>query len=204
MVKQYLPSGEACRVSFFLPLAAAGEGADVRLLGEINHWDWDRGVPLQRTTDGYRTELELAGGRDYEFRFLIDNNRWENQWDADAYVPTPFGVDNFVVSLARDAGAPAFSLESASAPRAAHADDLTKVEGIGPAIAVVLNRAGIQTFAQLAESTASEIEEVLAAAGARFKVHDPASWPEQARLAASGDWPALFAYQDRLVGGRIA
>lgn len=82
------------------------------------------------------------------------------------------------------------------------ADDLEKVEGIGPKIAEVLTEAGIDTFAKLADSTPEAIREIMDAAGSQFASHDPATWPQQAKLAADGKWDELKAWQDELNGGR--
>lgn len=81
-------------------------------------------------------------------------------------------------------------------------DDLTRIEGIGPKISALLQAAGIRTFAQLAHTDVSRLQEILDAAGPRFRLADPGTWPEQARLAAEGAWEALQALQDQLKGGR--
>ena len=82
------------------------------------------------------------------------------------------------------------------------ADDLKKVEGIGPKIAELLTEAGIGTFASLAETDVPKIREVLEAAGSRYKMHDPTTWPEQAKMAAAGEWDKLKEWQDSLKGGK--
>ncbi|MGD2104425.1 MAG: DUF4332 domain-containing protein [Anaerolineae bacterium] len=79
-------------------------------------------------------------------------------------------------------------------------DDLTRVEGIGPKISSVLRQAGIVTFGQLAETQASTLRQILRAQGLQFA--DPTTWPEQAALAAVGDWEGLDALQQQLSGGR--
>jgi NADH-quinone oxidoreductase subunit I len=84
----------------------------------------------------------------------------------------------------------------------AKADDLTKVEGIGPKINGLLKAAGITTFAALAAAQVSRLQEILAAAGARYQLADPATWPEQAALAAAGKRDELEAFQNTLKGGR--
>ena len=61
---------------------------------------------------------------------------------------------------------------------------------------------GILTFAQLAGTPANRLREILTQAGPHFRMADPASWPEQARLAAEGKWEQLQELQDRLSGGR--
>lgn len=72
-------------------------------------------------------------------------------------------------------------------------DDLTRIEGIGPKICSLLHAAEIHTFEQLAGASVARLEEILRAAGPRFRMHDPASWPSQARLAAAGRWAELDA-----------
>lgn len=76
------------------------------------------------------------------------------------------------------------------------------VEGIGPKIAEVLHAAGIHTWQQLAETTPEKIREILDAAGPQFQMHDPGSWPEQASMAARGDWDALGKFQSELLAGK--
>ena len=84
------------------------------------------------------------------------------------------------------------------------ADDLEKIEGIGPKIRQVFAKAGIITFAQLAETPVERLKEVLHAAGPRFGLADPGTWAEQARLAAAGDWDAFKKLTDELVAGKRA
>ena len=88
--------------------------------------------------------------------------------------------------------------------RAATPDDLVKIEGIGPKINAILAKAGITTFQQLADTPADRLKELLAGAGSRFASHDPTTWPEQAKLAAAGDWDAFKKLTDDLVAGKRA
>lgn len=81
-------------------------------------------------------------------------------------------------------------------------DDLKAVEGVGPKIEKLLHNAGIKTWRELSNSSVSKIQEVLSEAGDRFRLADPATWPQQAGLAADGDWDALEELQDKLTGGR--
>lgn len=93
---------------------------------------------------------------------------------------------------------PAAAAEPHAAPLAS--DDLTRVEGIGPKISAVLRAAGITTFAALADTEVARLEELLSGAGIR--IANPRTWPEQARLAASGQWGELESLQGQLKGGR--
>ncbi|MGE0798458.1 MAG: DUF4332 domain-containing protein [Lautropia sp.] len=98
--------------------------------------------------------------------------------------------------------ADADALAKARANRPGAADDLIKIEGVGPKIAQLLTKAGIRTFAGLAATPVERLKEILAAGGSRFASHDPGTWPEQAALAASGDWAAFNKLTDELKGGR--
>lgn len=82
------------------------------------------------------------------------------------------------------------------------ADDLTKIEGIGPKIAELLTNAGITTFEALAATDADKVRAILEEAGSRYKSHDPTTWSKQAAMAAAGNWEELKTYQDHLDGGK--
>jgi predicted flap endonuclease-1-like 5' DNA nuclease len=76
------------------------------------------------------------------------------------------------------------------------------VEGIGPKIEELLNQAGITTWQQLSVAAYQQLKDVLEAGGSRFKMHDPTSWAEQARLAMNEDCPSLSKLKKELIGGR--
>jgi large subunit ribosomal protein L27 len=86
--------------------------------------------------------------------------------------------------------------------KASGADDLKKIEGIGPKIADLLIEGGIVTFADLAAAPVERVQEILDAAGSRYKIHNPATWGQQAQLAADGKWAELKTWQDELNGGK--
>lgn len=95
--------------------------------------------------------------------------------------------------------------DAATTPEAApevpaEPDDLKKIEGIGPKVASLLNENGITTFAQLAEASVEKLDEILDAN--KLQMMHPGSWPQQAKLAAAGDWEALEKLQEELQGGR--
>lgn len=82
------------------------------------------------------------------------------------------------------------------------ADDLKKIEGIGPKISSLLKEAGVQTFEQLSQHTPKKIKDILLAAGKRYNIHDPKTWPKQAKMAAQGEWDKLKKWQDKLKKGK--
>ena len=82
-------------------------------------------------------------------------------------------------------------------------DDFSRLDGIGPKIASVLRSAGVKTFAKLAVKGADELREILEASNPNLlKLSDPASWPEQAGMAAEGEWESLKALQGTLKEAR--
>ncbi len=81
-------------------------------------------------------------------------------------------------------------------------NDLKAVEGIGPKIEGLLNNGGITTWRGLAQTSVGKLKEILAAAGDRYQLADPTTWPKQAELAADGKWDELEEYQDFLQGGK--
>jgi len=89
-----------------------------------------------------------------------------------------------------------------SSSEASPRDNLQLIEGIGPAIETTLNDTGIYTFKGLAELGPQEIQTRLREADASLTMHDPSTWPAQARLAANGQWDVLKDYQDQLTGGK--
>lgn len=263
--KAYSKTKPVCKVTFTLPIEAAQNATEVRILGEFNSWSWENGFQMKAGKSDFTTEVELEAGKDYQFRYLIDNHIWENDWNADNYVQVqPFGIYNSVLSLqlptangkgtaevtaaakvetakakapvAKTApvakapaakavpvakapiakAAPTAKVEAAPAAakapvakaaakpaaKAVVADDLTKIEGVGPKIAELLIKAGIVTFADLASAKLDTLKGILDSAGKRYQMHDPATWAEQAKLAAKADWAKLEKLQVALKGGK--
>lgn len=89
-----------------------------------------------------------------------------------------------------------------SSVREANPKELEIIEGIGPKIAELLIAHDIFNLAELAGTPVERLQEILAAAGRRFRLADPATWPEQAGLGAAGLWDKLKDLQDRLKAGR--
>ncbi len=83
-------------------------------------------------------------------------------------------------------------------------DDLKVVEGIGPKIEELLHNDGIVTWRQLSQTDPARIRVILDAAGPAYRIAEPATWPQQAGLAADGKWSELKVLMDNLDGGRPA
>lgn len=222
--KNFSKNKPVAKVQFTLPVEATKGGKDVRVLGDFNDWSWENGYKMELRKSEYVVEVELPVGKEYQFRYLIDNHIWENDWQADAYVPTAFGAYNSVLSLIKPASTngkttkktttkssaeaeKAAPVAKASKPAPAKTtkaakDDLTKIEGVGPKIASLLNEAGIVTYEDLSKAKVETLKGILEKAGSRYKMHDPTTWPKQAALAAKGEWDKLEKLQAELKGGR--
>ena len=98
--KTFVKSKSLYKVTFTVPAEAAVETKKVALVGEFNDWNPEEAVALKKQKDGsFKASLELAAG-EYQFRYILDDKKWENDWEADKYVPA--GVDaaeNSVVVL---------------------------------------------------------------------------------------------------------
>ncbi len=98
--KQYLKSKPICKVTFKLSKEEAQAADLVRLVGDFNNWD-HQANPMKKLKNGtFSATLELEKDNEYQFRYLLDDQTWENDWQADAYVPSPVSFDeNSVVAV---------------------------------------------------------------------------------------------------------
>ena len=100
--KKFAAKASTCRVTFELPPEAAQESAF--LCGDFNDWALDA-TPLTRRKDGrFSTTVTLEVGQQYRYRYWVDGARWENDWEADAYVPNGFGGDDSLIDLTPPSG----------------------------------------------------------------------------------------------------
>ena len=98
--KQALKSKPVCKVTFNIPEKMADATTQAHVVGEFNDWSTSA-TPMKRSKKGaFSATVELKKGRSYQFRYLLEESRWENDPDADGYLPTPFGdSQNSVINL---------------------------------------------------------------------------------------------------------
>ncbi len=95
-LKEYVEDG-ACKVTFRLSEEAVKGAENVMIVGDFNDWDLNA-TPMERLEDGgFQIILKLIPGREYKFRYLIDGDRWENDWNADMYIPNSYGWHDSLV-----------------------------------------------------------------------------------------------------------
>lgn len=80
-------------------------------------------------------------------------------------------------------------------------DDLTKIEGIGPKIAEMIQAKGIHTFCDLADASTSELQSILDEGGPAYRIANPGTWAEQAALLCAGKIEEFNALCLELDGG---
>lgn len=232
MLKKQYQKNNSCKVTFVLPKESfhAESANTVKVLGEFNDWNWEEGLTMKAAKDAFQASIKLDAGKSYQFRYVVEGQGWLNDPAADRYVPSPFpGIDNSVIDIEVVANgsngngaakkvaakkAPAKKAPAKKAPAKktaakktvttkAKKDNIKKhIEGVGPKIEKLLAEKDITTFEALAKAKISVLKEILATAGPRFKMHDPATWSEQAKLAAKGDWDKLAKLHEELKGGK--
>ncbi len=98
--KQILQKNNLCKVKFSVTKEVAETAKSAHLVGDFNDWDTSA-IPMKKAKGGsYHISLELETGKEYQFRYLLDNQRWENDINADKFVPNGFGdSENSVLSI---------------------------------------------------------------------------------------------------------
>lgn len=211
------------KVTFTLTPEIIGDATEALLLGDFNKWDFNEGTRLKVQKDGsLKATLALEPGKTYQYRYLLNNGRWVNDANADYYVFDHIHqVDNCVIAIpvtekpvgkatkqsatektGKSVKAAKPKAEAKTKAAAPAKDDLTKIEGIGKKIAELLAAENIISYKDLSKASVSKLTGILEAAGSKFKVHNPASWPRQAKLAAAGKFEELGVLQAELKGGK--
>ena len=97
--KTFSKDKKKCTVTFTVTPEAAQGAETINLAGDFNSWS-SKETPLKKGKDGtFSAKVILDAGREYQFRYLIDGKKWENDWKADKYVAAPYSnADNSVVS----------------------------------------------------------------------------------------------------------
>ncbi len=99
ITKEYTRSRNLCKVTFILPGEAALKAKQVAIVGDFNNWNETTTSLLKMENGDFSVTLDLEAGKEYRFRYLIDNHRWENDWCADKYLAGPYGVEDSVVCV---------------------------------------------------------------------------------------------------------
>lgn len=120
IIKKYQPTKSNCKVTFSYP---ALDGVQtVKVLGDFNNWDAHKAPVMKKSKTDFSTSLELNLGQAYEFKYLVNDSQWENDFSADKYVSSPFtGIENSVIIIdnVENKTTPKAATPKAAAPKAA-------------------------------------------------------------------------------------
>lgn len=96
--KKYLKTKSVSRVTFMLPNAIAAGATKAALVGEFNGWD-PKATRMRKLKSGeFKVTVDLEVGREYQYRYLLDDRKWTNDDAADRYVPAGIAdAENSVV-----------------------------------------------------------------------------------------------------------
>ena len=98
--KQFLKSKSVCKVTFTVDAELIAGAKEVAVLGQFNNWDPSEDT-MRKLKDGSFTKtIELEVGQEYQFRYLIDGERWINEPQADKFLHSGVAAEeNSVVAL---------------------------------------------------------------------------------------------------------
>lgn len=84
-----------------LPAQALEGATGAVVLGDFNNWTPSKEFELKKQKDGsFKTVVSLEEGRTFQYRFLLDNGTWENDYNAQDYTPASgLYVDNSVITV---------------------------------------------------------------------------------------------------------
>ncbi|MDX9788312.1 MAG: isoamylase early set domain-containing protein [Desulfobacterales bacterium] len=89
--KQYVKDKSTCKVTFRIDEHISNRAKTAHVVGEFNNWS-TLATPMKRLKNGaFTVTLDMESGREYQFRYLLEKNHWENDPQADKEVATPFG-----------------------------------------------------------------------------------------------------------------
>jgi 1,4-alpha-glucan branching enzyme len=89
--KTYHPDKQACKVTFKIPKEIAKRHKRAYLVGDFNNWNTQATPMKKHKNDGsFTLTVELEKNNEYQFRYLLDNEIWLIEAEADKQVPTYF------------------------------------------------------------------------------------------------------------------
>jgi 1,4-alpha-glucan branching enzyme len=96
--KRYTRDGASCTVTFIIQPEQAVGIETAFVAGDFNNWNRSA-TPMKKSADGtFEANVKLDTGKEYHFRYFLDDARWDNDWHADKYVQSPFrDAENSVV-----------------------------------------------------------------------------------------------------------
>ena len=99
--KQYLKTKEVCKVTFRIPPEIGKSVKSVSVVGEFNNWSPTANPMAKLKSGAFKTTIDLPNGKEYQFRYLLDKDNWQNDTESDKFVPSPYGDSNNSVIITK-------------------------------------------------------------------------------------------------------
>lgn len=93
LTKKFFKTKDEAEVTFEY---SGNNASSVSLVGEFNDWQ-PMAMSFNKKLKVFRTKVRLPKNGRFHFRYLIDEKDWENDAEADEYLPNDFGTVNSVV-----------------------------------------------------------------------------------------------------------
>ncbi len=97
--KKLLKAKPVCKVKFSLSGDQYKSTSSILLLGDFNNWQMGESPFKKSKTGVWSVSLDLESGREYQFRYLVDGTRWENDPEADGFIASGLGSENSVLAV---------------------------------------------------------------------------------------------------------
>lgn len=95
--KQYLKSKPECKVTFKAQKQLVKDAQKVFISGDFNNWEAQELEMKKMKSGECSISLNLPVGQEYQYKFVIDGDRWESDTEADKLVENEFSGLNSVV-----------------------------------------------------------------------------------------------------------
>ncbi len=234
LIKKFNAKSGKYTVTFQIPCEQLPEevvASQMNVVGDFNNWSISETPMKVADGIGYEATVKLKPGK-YEYRYLINDHHWYNDWEADGYEPNRLqNADNCILVLDKPKkgkkgkkGKKDKKEKGSKLTKGKKAEAKSKVKK-APTKPKAKPEAKKEVKAddlKLIEGIGPKISGVLAEAGVttfqklsnlsvdeikemlkgKVRISHPDSWPEQAKLAAEGAMEKLQALQDSLIGGR--
>ena len=93
LTKKFLKTKDVCDVTFEYERG----GKTAALAGDFNNWQPQPMKKAKKAGSPFRVKVRLPKNGEFQFRYLIDGENWENDSVADAYRGNDQGSENSVV-----------------------------------------------------------------------------------------------------------
>lgn len=92
--KKYFKTKDEAEITFEF---ARNDVKQVELLAEFNDWK-PISMTFNKSSKAFRTKVRLPKESSFAFRYLLDGVEWENDYQADQYLPNVFGSEDSIVN----------------------------------------------------------------------------------------------------------